>query len=104
MRWFCQNSYLFNIGLNAENPTEFDPFICLTLLVGCDSRFGEEDDDIEESSILNVEPPRSLLLSLSESASGPEEIYSGNTLQRNVFDLDIDPFERRFSLISDPKL
>jgi hypothetical protein len=102
----CQNSdYLFIVGLNAENPKELEPLICLMLLVACDSRFGDDDDDIDESSILSVEPPRSLLLSLtSDNASGPEDIYSGNTLQRNVFDFDIDPFERRFSLISGAKL
>ena len=87
------------MGLKTEKPKEFDPLICLELRF-CESRFGDEEDDRDESSMLSVEPPLSLLLSFRERASGPEDMYSGNTLQRNVFDLEIDPLDKRFSFIS----
>ncbi len=87
------------MGLNAEKPKELVPLMCRILEL-CESRFGDEDDDRDESSTLSVEPPLSLVLSLSDRASGPEDMYSGNTLQRNVFDLESDPLDRRLSLIS----
>ena len=91
--------YLFSVGLNAEKLKEL--FALIFLRLEFESRFGEEDDDSDESSTLSVEPPLSLILSLKDRASGPEDMYSGNTLQRKVFDLEAVPFGRRLSLMSD---